>query len=356
VQVVQPQPDPAAALDLTRAVHQMDARVQDGVYTLTDTAIMTLNGSAARQTQLPARNGPLLVLIHDLCADTVTSFGGLWTHGVGLVQRLFEDYDGEVHALEHATLGRGVLANAITLAQVLPPGARLHLLGHGRGGLVAEALACVAAGMLPPDPDPSTFAGAGSMGQYDHLRALVRDRGIRVERVVQVGSPLLGMGAGWQLDLHLSLLRWCLERERLPVPTALTPLILEVARRRAGPSALPGTADMLSNSALVGWLNRQDVAMPGDQRIILGACVADETSHWLSGVMQRQLGDSSSESDLQATTASMCGGAVRHGTVLYRQLPDDCPHFHYMNHRTGAEAVVAALVDGEPDGFGRSPP
>jgi hypothetical protein len=43
--------------------------------------------------------------------------------------------------LDHATHGVGPIANALTLAKALPPDARLHLVTHSRGGLVAEVLA-----------------------------------------------------------------------------------------------------------------------------------------------------------------------------------------------------------------------
>ena len=65
-----------------------------------------------------------------------------------------------VYALDHRTLGASPIANALTLASALPKHARVHLLTHSRGGLVAEVLARVCASR-DPAADLEFFAGKG---------------------------------------------------------------------------------------------------------------------------------------------------------------------------------------------------
>ena len=85
------------------------------------------------------------MLIHGTFSETTGTFGKLWKEHPQLVDRLFDRFQNRVYALDHPTLGASPIANAITLAEAAPEGARLHLLTHSRGGLVAEVLARVCA-------------------------------------------------------------------------------------------------------------------------------------------------------------------------------------------------------------------
>ena len=82
------------------------------------------------------------------------------------MNELFNAYDDRVYALDHPTVGVSPIANALTLVNACPQGARLHLLTHSRGGLVAEVLALVCgrmngAGQQPiGDADLAHFPGA----------------------------------------------------------------------------------------------------------------------------------------------------------------------------------------------------
>jgi hypothetical protein len=65
-------------------------------------------------------------------------------------------YGDRVYALDHLTLSRSPLENALTLVSALPVGARVHLVTHSRGGLVAEALV---RGSADIDSNLRVFAG-----------------------------------------------------------------------------------------------------------------------------------------------------------------------------------------------------
>jgi pimeloyl-ACP methyl ester carboxylesterase len=135
------------------------------------------------------------VLLHGTFVDTVSTFGKLWALHPQRGARAVPHYGDRVFALDHPTLGASPIANALTLVQALPDGARLHLATHSRGGLVAEVLARVCgqrgtldAAALAPSP------GAKYAGQRSELRAggAVKARDIRVERVVRVACPARG--------------------------------------------------------------------------------------------------------------------------------------------------------------------
>jgi hypothetical protein len=62
------------------------------------------------------------------------------------VRDLFARYKAQLYALDHPTIGENPIANALTLVRALSAGARLHLVTHSRGGLVAEVLARACSG------------------------------------------------------------------------------------------------------------------------------------------------------------------------------------------------------------------
>ncbi len=73
-----------------------------------------------------------------------STFGKLWLQP-DKVRTLFDRYKNRVYALDYPTVGKSLIGNALALVRALPAGARLHLLTHPRGGLVAEVLARPAA-------------------------------------------------------------------------------------------------------------------------------------------------------------------------------------------------------------------
>ena len=117
----------STSCSLTPLLHSKDAR-----------SLLSLTGNEAS-----------LVLIHGTFSQTPGTFGKLWTEHPQLVDQLFKSFRNRVYALDHPTLGASPIANAITLAEAAPKGARLHLLTHSRGGLVAEVLARVCANPTP---------------------------------------------------------------------------------------------------------------------------------------------------------------------------------------------------------------
>src|SRR5215813_1764663 len=133
---------PAAEFAADKIVERFDDHVQAGVYGLNPENLPALkNGGALVASVPPAPAGArLLILVHGTFSDTPGTFGKLWKQHPQRVRALFKYYKDRVYALDHPTLGASPIANALTLAKALPAGARLHLLTHSRGGLVAEAL------------------------------------------------------------------------------------------------------------------------------------------------------------------------------------------------------------------------
>jgi pimeloyl-ACP methyl ester carboxylesterase len=345
--------DAVAGFTASEVARRVDAQVDPGVYTLQANALQQLKGSGALETRIaaPPGGGPLLVFVHGTFSETHATFGKLWTHHPGKVRSLFTQYRNQVYALDHPTLGVSPIANALMLAKALPPDARLHLVTHSRGGLVAETLARVCAN---PDDDFAPFGVTKYRQQRDDLTALaalVKERKIRVERVVRVACPARGtLLASKRLDAYVSVFKWALELGGIPVAPALVDFLGAVATRRADPDVLPGLAAQIPDSPLVQWLHAADQRVEGQLRVIAGDLEGDSVTSWLKTL----LADAFywTDNDLVVQTRSMYGGAPRAtASTFVLDQGGKVSHFSYFTNERTAEAIVNALVQETPQGF-----
>ena len=259
--------DQAADFAASQVVAKVDGQVEAGVYTLAPDSLPKLKGSGRRVVQLPPSTEPLLVFIHGTFVETTSTFGKLWLNHPQRVRELFQHYGGRVYALEHQTLGKSPVDNALELVRALPSGARLHLATHSRGGLVAEVLARMAHQRSFGAADEVFFAGSEhgpQRSQLQQLAAEMKARDVRVERVVRVACPARGtLLASRRLDAYLSVLKWAIEATGVPLLPAVLDFLAEVARRRASPELLPGLQAMMPDTPLLNWMNAAPTAIAG---------------------------------------------------------------------------------------------
>jgi tetratricopeptide (TPR) repeat protein len=349
--------DPSPDIVSSLVVRKADGQVEAGVYRLQPQALTPLKGQGARLAQVPASDQALLVLVHGTFVDTVSTFGKLWLHHSGRVQALFERYGPNVYALDHPTLGSSPVANARTLVDALPADARVHLVTHSRGGLVAEVLARLAGldelKLGLDDSDARHFRDPAWAPMWAELQALfkqVQAKRIRVERLVRVACPARGtLLASGRLDAYLSVLRWGLEKTGVTLAAEVVDLLGEVARRRTDPAQIPGLAAMMPDTPLVNWLNAAPTAMPGDLRVVAGDLALGGLNplNWLKSLLTDAYYQTAH--DIVVNTNAMYGGAPRRGgaTYLLDQGPDVTHFAYFFNDRT-ATAVTQALTSAQP--------
>lgn len=334
-------------------VKRIDDQVTEGVYALEDNVLSKLKGGDARLTDVPIApaGGAHLVLIHGTFSETSGTFGKLWLHHPKHVGNLFNAYRDQVYALDHRTLGASPIANAITLAEAMPPDARLHLLTHSRGGLVAEVLATVCAN---PQVDLQPFSGEAYAAQREELRRLasiVRDKSLRVDRVVRVACPARGtLLASKRLDAYLSVLKWALELGGVPVLPMLVDFVNAVAQRRTDPELIPGLAAQIPDSPLVQWLHKSKRPIAGELRVVAGDVEGDSVGSWVKTLLAD--GFFWTDNDFVVQTQSMYGGAPRAATARFLlHQAGKVSHFAYFKNEPTANAIVSAMLQDAPAGF-----
>jgi CHAT domain-containing protein len=343
--------DTLADMAADEVAERVDAQVVPGVYPLQAAALPPLKGAGVKAlAALPAADGPLLVFVHGTFSNTAHAFGKLWSQHPQRVAALFRHYADRVYALDHPTLGVSPTANALALAKTLPQGARLHLVTHSRGGLVAEVLARAAANPTLKAEDLRAFT-VTERRELTELGAELARKQVRVERVVRVACPARGtLLASKRLDAYLSVFKWTLELGGIPVLPELVDFLAAVAQRRADPDKLPGLAAQVPGSALIQWLHAADEPLPGDLRVIAGDVQGDSVGSWLKTLLAD--GFYWTDNDFVVQTRSMYGGAARAGGATF--LLDRgarCTHSSYFANERSAEGVCNALMHDRPEGF-----
>ncbi|WP_332738443.1 CHAT domain-containing protein [Hydrogenophaga sp.] len=359
--------EPASRITAAKIAARVDSQVEAGLYPLSAESFATaLKGNGQRIARLPSptpADSPLLVLLHGTFSETHGTFGKLWQHHSNKVRELFARYGNRVYGFDHPTLMASPIDNALLLARSLPKGARLHLLTHSRGGLVAEVLARVCARPELDEKSLAPFKVPDHRNQLQALRDLaaeLKGRDIRVERVVRVACPARGtLLASKRLDAYVSVLKWSFELAAIPVAPTLIDFIGEVASQRTDPTLMPGLECMLPESPLVQWLHASEGAdagpLPGQLRVVAGDIQGDSITSWVKTL----LADAFywTDNDLVVQTRSMYGGTPRAPTgghaaaTFVLERGGKVTHFSYFSEARSAEVICNALVQDSPAGF-----
>lgn len=330
---------------------QFDKPERQGLYRLTSSAPPDEFDPADRvqALKLPAKpDAPILVLVHGTFSTTAGTFRHLWTKDQA-VNTLLSAYGRDAYGFEHPTLGTSPVQNALDLADALPRNARVHLLTHSRGGLVAEILVRAASTSLDMEQIEQYFIGAppGELRQLLKLVDLVRAKNLRFDRVIRVACPVRGtLLASGRLDAYLSVLHWLMHLANLPVVGGMLGAVREIARAGLKPETFPGLAAMNPRSALVRWLNAPLEPVDSQLYVVAGNSGGNSIFAWIKTL----LADSFfwTDNDLVVQTRSMYGGVPRKtGLRAARFMLGDggeVSHFSYFSFTQTRAAIADALL------------
>ncbi len=343
---------------VARAVEDHQLKKNLGLYKL------HLGGSFS-MVKVPdcSTNGPILVFLHGTMSSCEGSFKGLWDEknraGAEVRAQLERRYVA-AFAWEHRTLTESPIENALALAEMLPPKARLHLVSHSRGGLVGDLL-CL--GQRENGADAPSRAQlrelfeqasrTGRSGSLDDTRRMQAERFARlieilegkqvtVERFVRVACPARGTTlASGRLDRWLSVVK-LLNDLVLPNTFPLQLLIALIAEHD-DPSRLPGLEAMMPGSPLVRILNLPTLQVRADLSVISG----DTEGRGLFGRLKELMLDQffEDECDVVVNTGAMYGGVKRvGGGRFYLDGGKDVNHFSYFKNDETVRMLAAGLL------------
>ncbi|HEX8604384.1 MAG TPA: hypothetical protein VF774_17185, partial [Pseudoduganella sp.] len=299
----------------------------------------------------------LLVFVHGAFMYADDTFAGLLKKPTQpCVSDISRRYRSEnVLAFEHPTLMASPIANAFHLAAALPAHAKLDLVTHARGGLIAEIL--VRAGRTDDaqefgrrsDDDTGKETGADLAAEREMLQALakmLREKAITVRRVVRVACPARGtLLASRRLDAWMSVLQWQARISGVKLTVHWLELLCEIARAGLLPEDLPGLGAMLPESHLVRWLNAPASRVDSELFVVTGDSRGDGLLTWLQTLMADAF--FWTDNDLVVQTRSMVGGVPRAPGVTAPKFieakADRITHFTYFEQHDVVSAMADAL-------------
>lgn len=289
--------------------------------------------------------GDLLLLIHGTFTSTEQTFDKLvdprspqW--GALMHTGTFGE---AAWGYDHPTLSADPVQNARNLVAGLPDGARLHLVSHSRGGLVADVLSA-ACGAQPPELAIEDLTGDDDQrarvrelhAGFLELHEQCRTKGLTVQHSVRSGTPAQGTTlASERLDVWLNVMLNALglvpALRGNPIYGAVKTLIAAVLKERARDDIMPGIAAMIPERAFVRWL----ATLRADDLLTVIASDMEHPGHL--GRLIAVLGDVyfRQANDLVVDTASMVGGVVRrvgHDRAPFGGAENSRLHVHHLGY------------------------
>lgn len=322
--------------------------------------------------------GPCLIFLHGTASSSVGSFGKL--AGTKEWKQLQEHYGDRIFALEHRTFSVSPIHNAIDLVNLLPDGARLHLVSHSRGGLVGELLCLGQARDSQGKFDELSADFAGKEDDSDPIKAERRKqrqqledlwnaligKNLTVERFARVACPAHGTtlasrrmdGLASGLLNAIGLIPFISSNPIVEVGYDWAKsLLLTLVKEKADPKELPGIEAMMPDSPLVEFLNHRELGTKADLGIIAGDIEVGSLKMTIPALFAN--GFFFAQNDLVVNTKAMKEGIRRDQKAwfFFDQGKDVC-HFNYFFNQKTREKLLQWLLraDGEVvEGFREVP-
>lgn len=347
----------------------------EGLFAVGDNGI-----SGTPLTEAIPDGGPVLILLHGTASCTRGSFSKFWMRQGEHWSTLRKRFGDRIFALEHWTLTRSPIENALGVARLLPNKASVSFISHSRGGLIGELL-CLdptavdmegAICRLKAQKAASTQDKLAIQKQISDFKELLAELSkrpdLRIERFARVACPALGTSlAGDKLDSWGSLLVLAAIAEEMrqsdkrgfsvgDLAVQLAKLGLDtlgetlagILSSRKKPSELPGLQAMMPGSAIVSLINTSPGR--GDLYVVAGdaEAAADdwlaEIRFWLTDRFYER------DNDLVVDTRAMLDGLQRakqpdsvRGKVMFTS-GRGVNHFSYFGNADSARAVAAAVT------------
>lgn len=342
---------PAARLGMAAVTWAIEQRLLNG-YGLrrwrSDTGLEEWplpEGELTRLLPGAGKGQPLLIFLHELGSNTLGSFGAL--QGTPELVELGRRFSGGIYGFDHPTLSCSPIENAQMLVDLLPPGAHISLVTHGRGGLVGDLLC------LHEVDDP--LLDEGDRADLGALLKAMQDKGLTVHRYLRVASPAAGTQLlGESLDGFLSaVLSVVGSGANLLGPWAglaygaFKRLVIEMVRHRADPELVPGLAPLMPGSKLAALLQSAKVQAPLQMAVMAGDTNAQEgllrsLGLWL--LDKRLFG--SPFHDWVVDAPSMLAGIAKEAKALARlDARPEVQHFRYFQHAPNVRALKDWLCE-----------
>lgn len=362
-----------ASLDKLVELAETRSVPREGLFSVGD------NGIQGEPLQTPIPDGArTLILLHGTASNSRGSFSKFWLHQSKQWARLRAWFGDRIYALEHCTLTKSPIENALHLARLLPHKGSVRFLSHSRGGLVSDLLcldpveidrkgidATLDAAKSKEDSVKATLARQKEQF-YQLIHELETRPQLKIERFVRVACPVIGTSlAGQKLDQWFSILILAAIADEMQrsnnrgfVPGGpaaalvqygldiLSEITAAVIASRKRVDQLPGLQAQMPQSELVRILNGNPGR--GELFVVAGDTQPMEKDFFAElrfGLIDRYF---ERDHDLVVDTRAMLDGPTRRACKVMFRRGTAVNHFNYFGNEDTASAIASALTD-EPD-------
>lgn len=295
-----------------------------------------------------------LLLIHGTLSNIEGSFGGMLSNGT--YEKLFEKYSGHVLALEHYTLSKSPLENALDFLKSLPKNVEvdIDIISHSRGGLIADILAkCDHNNTIEHlgfSPDELRIVKKNDSVSHDLMLEIneeVQTKKLILGKVIRVACPASGTTIlSKRIDHFFNLLLNSISLAfgiTSPLYGIVKSFLLELVAQKEDPSVLPGLNSMMPESYFQKMLNSADTEVSSALYTISGDSEVDGINLNSLKVILANLFYRTAN-DLVVDTKRMLHG-VKRAQAIHTFLSQDgnTSHFRYFSNTNSCDAVLTAL-------------
>ncbi len=308
---------------------------------------------------------PFVLFIHGTNSSTTGSFAEL--KGTSLWDYIVSSYGNNILALQHETLTKSPLENAVDLINQLPKNAILHIITHSRGGLVGEILCRFSNGvvmgfseqeksLLNKEDRSNDIKQIGLLQQLSPQKKFVVNKFVRVACPAG-GTTIISKRLDHFFNISLNLLGLIPGFAVSPVYTAMKSLLVALVDQKNDINVLPGLEAMKPDSPFITVLNNQNnqsgsILLNNPVIAIAGNCKTKLNLKALVIIASKLF--YLEENDLVVNTKSMyCGSKRLNKLEYFFDEGADVDHFSYFKNKKTNEAILLALktVAGPVTGF-----
>lgn len=271
------------------------------------------------------------------------------------LDQAFNKFD-EVLCLEHWTLTKHPIENAIQVLEALPEGVELDIISQSRGGIISDLLAkCDKRnehiGFHPwqlkklKKEQPEIFELADQMNQLANRKL------IKVNHQLRIASPSNGTSIlSKRIDYFFNGVLFAVGKSVgdifNPFYKILKGFLMEFIRSKANVKVLPGLEAMTPNSMMPSLLNNPSVSAHSKLYVIRGRANRGGIGKNILRLISKAIFWQAN--DFVVNTASMMRG-VQHKDRFYYSAPDDkgesIHHLNYFFNNSTKTALFEFLKD-----------
>ena len=315
-------------------------------------------------SRIKQTKAPILLLIHGTAANVHGTFGGFTTEGDRTIwNSLQEQYGQNVYGVEHRTLTKSPLENAIMVLKALPKNALVHIVSGSRGGLVGEILSQsnTLSNTGFTDDEFKVFENLNRTEDVENMKIinkLIHEKNIKVERFVRVACPAAGtLLASKRLDIYLNIILNLIGLvpflKTSVIYDQLKEFLLALVKLKSDTDIVPGLEAMDPASPLIKVLNNRSKTINSELVVISGDTVA---KGGLMRIVKVRLIDLyfREDNDFIVHSRAMYQGIKRNSMKLFFHRNERVSHFKYFSNPPTQRAILRGLNGEASSEFGFS--